>query len=105
VPAESAGNFTVWPGSHETMAAHFRAHGPESVIGGFPGGLSLPAPRHLTGHAGDVVLAHYALAHAAAGNASPHVRYAVFFRIFHRDHQSFGTRGLTDPWLEWEGMK
>jgi hypothetical protein len=99
-----AGNFTVWPGSHETMAAHFRAHGPDSVIGGFPR-IALPEPRPLTGHAGDVVLAHYALAHAVAGNASPHVRYAVFFRIFHQGHASAGTRPLTEPWVEWEGLR
>jgi hypothetical protein len=99
-----AGNFTVWPGAHEAMAAHFRAHGPDSVIGGFPR-IRLPPPRPLTGHAGDVVLAHYALPHCVSGNAGPNVRYAVFFRIFHQDHASAGTRPLTDPWLEWEGMR
>jgi hypothetical protein len=104
VPTADAGNFTVWPGSHETMAAHFRAHGPDSVIGGFPQ-IPLPQPRPLTGHAGDVVLAHYALAHAVSGNASPHVRYAVFFRIFHQGHAASGTRALTEPWFEWEGMR
>jgi hypothetical protein len=32
------------------------------------------------------------------------VRYALFWRLFHRAHEGLGTRPLTDPWLEWEGL-
>jgi hypothetical protein len=104
VPAPDAGNFTVWPGSHQHLAAHFRERGVESLLDGLPR-IPLGAPKPVLAHAGDAVLANYALAHAAAANVSPHVRYAVFFRLFHQDHESVGTRSLTDPWLEWEGLR
>jgi hypothetical protein len=104
VTMPDAGNFTVWPGSHRLLEAHFRQHGTSSIVSGFPA-VDLPEPRPLTGRAGDVVLAHYALAHAAGANLSPHVRYAVFFRLYHADHDRAGTRPLTDQWSLWEGMR
>jgi hypothetical protein len=104
VTAPQAGNFVVWPGSHRLLEAHFRQHGPASIVDRFPS-LALPAPRPLTARAGDVVLAHYALAHGAAPNLGSRVRYAVFFRLFHEDHERVGTRALEDLWLEWEGMR
>ncbi|HEY0713280.1 MAG TPA: phytanoyl-CoA dioxygenase family protein [Polyangia bacterium] len=103
VRGDDRGNFTVWPGSHHKVAAHFRAHGPQSMVDGFPA-LELGAPRAIEAEAGDALLAHYALAHGIAPNAGPDVRYAVFFRLFHRDHESFGTRVLTEPWAEWPGV-
>jgi len=99
-----AGNFTVWPGSHRLLEGHFRQHGTNSIVSGFPP-LDLPQPRALTGRAGDVVLAHYALAHAGGPNRGPHVRYAVFFRLYHADHQKAGMRPLTQLWSLWEGMR
>jgi hypothetical protein len=104
VPGPDAGNFTVWPGSHRLMEAHFRQHGTGAIVDGFPR-LELPQPRHLTGRAGDVVLAHYALAHAAAANLGPYVRYAVFFRLYHAEHEKAGTRPLTELWSQWEGVR
>jgi hypothetical protein len=104
VPGPDAGNFTVWPGSHRLLEAHFRQHGTASIVDGFPS-LALPPPKPLLGRAGDVVLAHYALAHAGAPNLGPHVRYAVFFRLHHVDHEQAGTRPLTELWSQWEGMR
>jgi hypothetical protein len=104
VPGPDAGNFTVWPGSHRSMEAHFRQHGTGAIVSGFPA-LTPPEPRPLTGRAGDVILAHYALAHAAAANLGPHIRYAVFFRLYHADHEQAGTRPLTELWSEWEGLR
>ena len=74
------GNFTVWPGTHRALAAHFAAHGTDELLQGFPR-IAMPAPRQLTARAGDAILAHYQLAHGAAPNVGPHVRYAVFFRL------------------------
>jgi hypothetical protein len=99
-----AGNFVVWPGSHRRLAAHFRAHGVSSVLAGLPA-LGAVAPRPLLVRAGDAVLAHYALAHTGGPNLGPHVRYAVFFRLQHTDHARAGTRPLTEPWSEWEGLR
>ncbi|HEY0709969.1 MAG TPA: hypothetical protein VGG33_24360, partial [Polyangia bacterium] len=97
------GNFTGWPGSHHKVAAHFRAHGPESVVGGFPD-LDLGPPRAIEAQAGDALLAHYALAHGIAPNTGPDVRYAVFFRLYHQSHEAFGTAPLTNLWTEWQSM-
>jgi hypothetical protein len=97
------GNFTVWPGTHVTLARHFAAHGTDGLLTGFPP-IALPRPRQLLVRAGDVLLAHYQLAHGAAPNVGPHVRYAVFFRLFHEAHDAGSTVTMTDPWREWEGL-
>jgi Phytanoyl-CoA dioxygenase (PhyH) len=97
------GNFTVWPGTHRALADHFAAHGIEGLLQGFPP-ITMPAPRQLTARAGDAILAHYQLAHGAAPNVSPHVRYAVFFRLAHRDHDPSSPRTMVDIWREWSGM-
>jgi hypothetical protein len=98
------GNFTVWPGSHHLLEAHVRRHGPASISSSFPE-LPLPPARPIVARAGDAVLAHYQLAHGIAPNLGPHVRYAVFFRLFHVEHDARGTAALADVWREWEGMK
>jgi len=97
------GNFTVWPGAHLTLAAHFGAHGVDELLTGFPR-VPLPEPRQLTARAGDALLAHHLLPHAVAPNLGPHVRYAVFFRLFHEAYDPTSTATLVDPWREWEGL-
>jgi hypothetical protein len=98
------GNFTVWPGSHRALETYFRAHGTDELVRGFPP-IEMAPPRQLTARAGDVLLAHYQLAHNAAPNVGPHVRYAVFFRLAHRAHDATSTATLVDLWREWEGMR
>jgi hypothetical protein len=103
VPAPFQGNFTVWPGTHRLLEAHFRAHGTDELLRGFPA-LAMPPPRQLIVLAGDVLLAHHALAHGASANLGPHVRYAVFFRLSHRDHDPRSTTALADLWRHWAGL-
>jgi hypothetical protein len=98
------GNLTVWPGSHRRIEAYLRTHGPTAIVDRFPD-LDLGPPHPICAEAGDAVLAHYALAHGIAPNLGPDVRYAVFFRLFHAAHEAFGTRPLTDLWLEWDGLR
>jgi len=102
-PAPFQGNFTVWPGSHRLLETYFRANGTTELLHGFPR-VPMPAPRQLIVRAGDVLLAHHALAHGAAANLGPHVRYAVFFRLSHRHHDPGSTTSLTDIWRHWEGL-
>ena len=104
VPNPYAGNFTVWPGTHRAFERYFRQHGAEALLDGMPP-IDLPRPRQITGAAGDIILAHYQIAHTAAPNVSPHTRYAVFFRMRHVDHPSFRPEAMTDIWLEWEGLR
>jgi len=59
-----AGNFTLWPGSHETLSAHFRKQPVDALLSGMPD-LDLGPPNPVQAEPGDVVLAHYMLAHSA----------------------------------------
>jgi len=102
--APYAGNFTVWPGTHHQYERYFQEHSPQSLLNGMPL-IDLPEPTFITGNAGDVVLVHYELAHAASLNVSPHVRYAIFFRLTHCDHSAQKWESMTDIWLEYEGMR
>ncbi len=104
VPEPFSGNFSVWPGSHLLHAAYFKEHGPQSLLNGMPS-VGTPAPLQITAQAGDVVLAHYLLAHGVAPNVSPNVRYAIFFRLTHVDHDRQKWESMMDPWLQWEGIR
>lgn len=99
-----AGNFTVWPGTHHLFERYFRQHGADKLVDGMPVIDDMPEPVQLTGQAGDVVLCHYQLAHTAAPNVSPHIRYAIYFRLKHVRHGETRPETLTDIWLDWEGM-
>lgn len=102
--APDSGNFVVWPGSHRAIESHVRAH-PEGWFdaegfGPAPEGLpalELGEPVQVVLRAGDVVLAHYQLAHSVAPNHSPHIRYAVYYRLAHRDI-NFDWSQLRDMW-------
>jgi len=104
VAGPGAGNLTVWPGSHRRYESYFRDNGPKSLLGGMPP-IALPDPVEVTGRVGDVVLCHYQLAHAVGANTSPHVRYAVYFRLKSRGHDGRRWECLTDLWKEWPGLR
>lgn len=99
-----AGNFTAWPGTHRLYENYFREHGPQSLLQGMPP-LELPAPEQIVGRAGDIVLCHYQIAHGVAPNVSPHVRYMIFFRLHHVEHEALKWECMTDIWREWDGMR
>jgi hypothetical protein len=104
VPDADMGNLTVWPGSHKLYAEYFNANGPQALLEGMPQ-VALPKPRQLTGQPGDAVLCHYQLGHGIAGNSSPNIRYAVYFRLIHVDHNAAKWECMTDIWREWAGMR
>jgi phytanoyl-CoA dioxygenase PhyH len=103
VETPSAGNLLVWPGSHRVLERYFRERGPRSLLDGMPD-VNLGRPEPVLARAGDVVLSHYQLAHAAGPNTSPHVRYAVYFRLKARGHDDRRWECLTDVWREWPGL-
>ena len=103
VEAAESGNLVVWPGTHQVYQDYFRQRGPRALLEGMPE-VDLPRPLSVTGRAGDVVLCHYQLAHAAGANTSPHIRYAAYFRLEHVDHGRQRWEALTDIWREWPGM-
>lgn len=103
VPQPLMGNFTVWPGTHHLYEQYFREHGPQSLLNGLPP-VEMPEPEAILGRAGDVVLVHYQLAHSVGPNVSPQVRYTVFFRLSHVEHDALHWECMTDIWREWEGI-
>ena len=65
--------------------------------------LELGPPNPVQAEPGDVVLAHYMLAHSAGVNRSPYPRHMVFFRLKHRLHKSWPDPGFVDLWNNWPG--
>jgi hypothetical protein len=104
IDQDNAGNFTVWPGSHRQFADYFNKHGadPELKLGIPP--VDLPKPIQIKARAGDMIFAHYQLAHTAAANISHAIRYAVYIRIHHADRPKDSLDVLTDIWKYWHGM-
>ena len=102
VRSPDAGNFTVWPGSHETLSAHFRDQPVDALLNGMPD-LDLGSPNPVQAEPGDAVLAHYMLAHSAGVNRSPYPRYMVFFRLKHRMHKQWPDPAFVDLWNNWPG--
>lgn len=104
VPKPDAGNFAFSPGSHLAVAERLRARGTAELSPGLPSKLKLAPLVPFTGKAGDVAFCHYLLAHDRQENFSPHIRYAVFFRLMRSDHRARRAAALLDPWLEWPGL-
>ena len=99
-PRDFAGNFTIWPGSHFVYESYFRQRGPRAMAEPMPG-LEIDGPVQLMCEAGDVVLAHYQLGHAAADNTSDFDRIAVFFRVWLRSVELKKWHYLTNIWEGW----
>ena|SRR5579883_56977 len=104
LPAENAGNFTVWPGTHRIFEKYFQEHGPLALLEGMPK-VEMPKPVGVTGRAGDIVIAHYMLGHGASANISPHIRYGIFFRLWHKDQSRDSLETMTDLWKYWPGIR
>lgn len=102
---DNAGNFTVWPGTHRQFADYFEKYGadPDLKLGIPP--VELPRPVQIKAKAGDMIFAHYQLAHTAATNITRDVRYAVYIRMHHADRPKDSLDVLTDLWKYWHGMK
>ena len=66
---------------------------------------------HGTGKAGDLFVANYMTAHFIAPNTSPHIRYAVYFRVqgprFRarvQANKNARYESMLDPWCDWVGL-
>jgi hypothetical protein len=100
----NSGNLWAWPGTHLTHAAYFRQHGPRMFCAYPP--IDLPTPEQVTGHAGDLLLAHYLLGHNIGGNYEPgQTRRALYFRISSIGHASHRSDFLQDTWLDYEPIR
>lgn len=99
-PRTYAGNFTVWPGSHHLVEAHFRRRGEQALYEGVPE-VPLGASAQLVCGRGDVVFAHYQLVHSVTVNTSDVDRIAVFFRLRRHDLEARRWELLTHLWRGW----
>lgn len=104
VEQDNSGNFVVWPGTHRQFEQFFQKHGadPNLKLGIPP--VDLPEPIQIKAKAGDMILAHYQLAHTATANISNAIRYAVYIRMHHADRPKDSLDVLTDIWKYWYGM-
>ena len=101
VEQEYAGNFTVWPGSHHVYERYFRARGRRALAEPMPT-PAIGRPVQLRCGVGDVVLAHYELAHAAAVNTGERERMAIYFRLWLRGLEQDRWHYLTNIWAGWK---
>ncbi|GHO62339.1 hypothetical protein KSC_012310 [Ktedonobacter sp. SOSP1-52] len=103
IPHDFMGNLAVWPGTHRLYEDYFRKHTPQSLLKGLPE-VNLPEPQQITAQPGDAVLCHYQLGHGITINTSPYIRYAIFFRLRHVNHEQWQWECMTNIWREWAGM-
>ena len=121
VDAPLSGELCTFPGSHHELAEYFSKGDNLERVYQF-GNQALPTgkatwkifkrkPCHCTGKKGDVFLANYLTAHFVAPNASPSIRYAVYFRVTRHGAQRVLPNGkhnpapLLDPWVNWAEHK
>lgn len=110
VTRDLQGNFIAYPGSHWLIQEHFRRQGTAEVEqrgeAALPKSLPLAEARQVHIRAGDVMVAHYNLAHSVAPNTSPHIRYMVYFRVHSRLRtvEEYSPLHLTDMWACWPAM-
>lgn len=103
--ADWSGNFTVWPGTHRIFEQYYKSHKPDpNMKYGIPS-VELPKPIQLKVKAGDLVFAHFQLAHDASVNMSEAIRYAIYFRMNHVDQGPADIETLSDIWKYWDGIK
>jgi len=96
-----AGNYTVWPGSHNLYEQYFRQRGARALGEPMPT-LEIGQPVQLLCEVGDVVLVHYQLGHTAAVNTTDNDRIAIYFRIWLRGLEQRRWHYLTNIWDGWK---
>ena len=103
---DDMGNLWVWPGTHLTHAEYFRSHGPDALLASkayTP--IALPAPEQVHGHIGDLLLAHYMLAHNIGGNTSKQIRRMVYYRLRRAGHRQRWRDCIQDALLEFDAVR
>lgn len=106
LPEPESGNPLVFPGSHVQAHRLLLRRGIDTLTHDLPRRLRLQAGVPIRGRAGDAVISHYLLAHDRQRNRSPHIRYAVYFRLRNAGHGKAQPRSPRGLWSEWTpGMR
>lgn len=110
------GNFSAWPGTHRTNMEPMKKFvkkmdrwmanepGVQYETSDMP---DLSDGVQMLTNPGDVVFAHQKLAHRGGPNGSQDIRYQIYFRLSHKNHQKNQDAGglLDDLWLEFDGLR
>jgi hypothetical protein len=104
--ADNMGNLWVWPGTHLTAAGYLRRVGPDALARSAPyPPVELPEPEQVHGKPGDLLLAHYLLAHNIGGNTAPHVRECVYYRLRAQGHRQRWREVVQDALSEFPAVR
>lgn len=108
------GNLWVWPGSHRVHEELFRERGTDALMdeasmGGhaclLPEAPDFGLGRPVLARRGDVVLAHYMLAHNQSGNMWSPLRRIVYYRLAAEGHRERWRETSTDALLEYAPVR
>lgn len=108
------GNLWVWPASHLVHERLFRERGADALMdpasmGGhaclLPGAPDFGPGRPVLASRGDVLLAHYLLAHNQSGNMSGTLRRIVYYRLAAEGHRERWRDTQTDALLEYPAVR
>jgi hypothetical protein len=103
--ADDMGNLWVWPGTHLTTANYLREAGPDALATAPYPPVALPEPEQVHGRAGDLLLAHYLLAHNIGGNTAPHVRECLYYRLHAEGHRDRWRAAVQDAFAEFPAAR
>ncbi|MEZ5135267.1 MAG: phytanoyl-CoA dioxygenase family protein, partial [Acidimicrobiales bacterium] len=108
------GNLWVWPGSHRVHEELFRERGTDALMddasmGGhaclLPDAPDFGPGRPVLARRGDVVLAHYMLAHNQSDNMWSPLRRIVYYRLAAEGHRERWRETSTDALLEYAPVR
>lgn len=108
---DDMGNLHAWPGSHREAADYARRHGVDAFVSAVIANEAVPpvdfsaGSVQLHGAPGDVVFAHYLLAHNSGGNTSDVVRRTLYMRLKQAGHDDRWLTFFTDPWADYDGVR
>ena len=107
--ADDMGNLHVWPGSHRAVVEYAHAHGIEALLAGAAETAQPPVDQSVRtqvhGGPGDVVFAHYLLAHNIGGNTSDVIRRTVYMRLKRDGHEQQWRAMFSDELAEYDGVR
>lgn len=97
------GNLHVFPGSH--LHSGLQKYYVEKINDDDQGEADVSKPDlgesvQVLLRPGDIVLAHQLLAHRVGVNTSEHIRYQLYYRVQHKDHEDLKGYIVDDPWIE-----
>jgi hypothetical protein len=108
------GNLWVWPGSHHVHERLFQERGVDALMcdasmGGhaclLPDAPDVGSGRPVLARRGDVVLAHYLLAHNQSGNMWNPLRRIVYYRLAAHGHRDRWRDTQTDVFTEYAAVR